>query len=318
MAVGIVWDDRFLAHAAPRHVERPERLTAIRDALQHAGWWDRLTPIAARPADDADLLRVHAQAHVDRVRATAAASGVVWFDADTYACPASAEAALLAAGGVCAAVDAVLAGEASAAFCAVRPPGHHACRNRAMGFCLFNNVAVAARRLLDVHGLGRVLILDWDVHHGNGTQEAFYTEPRVLYVSTHQWPHYPGTGLEDETGEGEAVGLTVNYPLPSRAGNAEFLDAIDDGLARAAAFAPEFVLISAGFDGHRDDPLSGLRLSESAFAEATRRACTLARETAGGRVVSTLEGGYDADALGRSVVAHVAALAEVSGTVSAS
>jgi len=314
MTVGLVWDDRFLAHAAPRHVEGPERLLAIRKALEDAGWWDRLALLTARPVDDIDLLRVHAQAHVDRVRSTASAGGVVWFDADTYACPASAEAASLAAGGVGAACDAVLAGEASAAFCAVRPPGHHACRKRAMGFCLFNNVAVAARRLLEVHGLRRVLILDWDVHHGNGTQEAFYRDPRVLYVSTHQWPHYPGTGTEDQGGEGEAVGLTVNIPLPAGTGDEAFLDAIGAGLARAAAFEPEFVLISAGFDGHRDDPLSGLRLTESAFAEATRRVCDVARRTAGGRVVSTLEGGYAAGALGRSVVAHVAALAESAGT----
>jgi len=310
MPIGLVWDDRFLAHAAPGHVERPERLLAIRKALEAAGWWDRLTPLPARPVDDADLLRVHTPDHVDRVRATASAGGVVWFDGDTYACPASAEAALRAAGGVCAACDAVLEGEVTAAFCAVRPPGHHACRDRAMGFCLFNNVAVAARRLLEVHGLGRVLILDWDVHHGNGTQEAFWRDPRVLYVSTHQWPHYPGTGTGDQAGAGEGADLTANFPLPAGAGDDAFLAAIDAGLARAAAFEPEFVLVSAGFDGHRDDPLSGLRLTESAFAEATRRACDVARQTAGGRVVSTLEGGYAAGALGRSVVAHVSALAE--------
>ena len=308
MTVGIVWDDRCLAHAAPRHVERPERLTAIRTALEEAGEWDRLAPIAARLVDEADLLRVHSAEHVRLVRETADAGRLVWFDPDTYACPASAEAAFLAAGGVCAAADAVLAGEVTAAFCPVRPPGHHACRNRAMGFCLFNNIAVAARRLQAVHGLRRILIVDWDVHHGNGTQEAFYADPDVLYVSTHQWPHYPGTGAGGETGQGDGRGTTLNYPLPAGSGDEVFLEAIDDGLARAEAFGPEFVLISAGFDAHRDDPLAGLDLTESAYAEATRRVRDLASRVAGGRIVSTLEGGYDAGALGRSAVAHVQAL----------
>ena len=308
MTVGIVWDDRFLAHAAPGHVERPERLTAVRAALEQAGLWDRLAPIAARPAEEADLLRVHAAEHLDRVRRSADAGRTLWFDADTYACPATAEAAWLAAGGVCAAADAVVAGEVRAAFCAVRPPGHHACRNRAMGFCLFNNIAVAARRLQQVHGLRRILIVDWDVHHGNGTQEAFWADPDVLYVSTHQWPHYPGTGGPGDEGEGAGRGATLNYPLRSGAGEAAFLAAIDDALDRAEAFAPEAVLVSAGFDGHRDDPLAGLNLTEAAFAEATRRVRDLARRTAGGRIVSTLEGGYDLDALGASVAAHVAAL----------
>ncbi len=309
MTVGIVWDDRYLDHAGPGHVERPERLTAIREALEAAGEWDRLAPILARPADETDLLRVHSAEHLERVRRSADAGRLVWFDADTYACPASAEAALLAAGGVCGAVDAVLAGETAAAFCPVRPPGHHACRDRAMGFCLFNNVAVAARRLQAVHGVRRILIVDWDVHHGNGTQEAFYGDADVLYVSTHQWPHYPGTGAADETGQGEGRGATLNYPLPSGAGDDVFLEAIDDALGRAEALEPEFVLVSAGFDAHRDDPLAGLNLTESAYAEATRRVRRLADRTAAGRVVSTLEGGYDAAALGRSAVAHVRALA---------
>jgi len=301
--VGIVWDDRYLAHAAPPHVERPERLTAIRKALETAGEWDRLGPIPARPVDEADLLRVHAPAHIERVRQSADAGRLVWFDADTYACPASAEAAFL-----CAAVDAVVAGEVASAFCPVRPPGHHACRSRAMGFCLFNNVAVAARRLQAVHGLERVLIVDWDVHHGNGTQEAFYADPDVLYVSTHQWPYYPGTGGRDETGEGDGAGRTLNYPLSAGSGDDVFLAAIEDAVAQAEAFGPQFVLISAGFDGHRADPLAGLNLTEEGFAEATRRVRDLAGRTAGGRVVSALEGGYDADALGRSAVAHVRAL----------
>ena len=309
MTVGVVWDDRYLAHAAPGHPERPERLTAIRAALEEAGLWEGLVPVPARPVDEADLLRVHSADHVRRVGETADAGRTVWFDADTYACPASSEAAFLAAGGVCAAVDAAVAGEVDAAFCLVRPPGHHACRSRPMGFCLFNNVAVAARRLQAVHGVQRILIVDWDVHHGNGTQKTFYEDPDVLYVSTHQWPHYPGTGSAEQTGHGRGDGATLNYPLPHGAGDEAFLEAIDDALARAHDFEPEFILVSAGFDGHRDDPLAGLRLSESAYAEATRRVRDLAVRTAGGRVVSTLEGGYETAALGRSAVAHVQALA---------
>ena len=310
MSVGIVWDERYLAHAAEGHVECPARLTAVRRALEGAGLWDHLVPIAARPAADADLGRVHSPEHVERVRRTAEAGGTVWFDADTYACAASAQAADLAAGGVCAAVDAVMDGRAASAFCAVRPPGHHALRDRAMGFCLFNNVAVGTRYVQAAHGLGRVLIVDWDVHHGNGTQAIFYRDAQVLYVSTHQWPFYPGTGSGGEMGEGPGRGQTLNYPLSHGAGDDAFLEALDDGLGQAGDFGPELVFISAGFDAHRDDPLGGLRLSDEAYAEATRRVRRLAREAAGGRLVSALEGGYNLDALGRAVVAHVAALME--------
>jgi acetoin utilization deacetylase AcuC-like enzyme len=308
MTVGLVFDERYLAHAAPGHVERPERLLAVRDALRAAGLWDRLVSIPACPAADADLLRVHSADHVDRVRRSAGAGGLVWFDADTYACPATAEAAWLAAGGVCAAADAVMAGTVQAAFCAARPPGHHALPGRAMGFCLFNNVAVAVRHVQAAHGVRRVLILDWDLHHGNGTQDVFYRDADVLYVSAHQWPHYPGTGSAGETGEGPGLGQTLNYPLDGGAGDAEFLDCIDDALRLAGDFAPQFVFISAGFDSHRDDPLGGLKFTEEAFAEATRRVRRLARETAAGRIVSVLEGGYNLDALGRCAVAHVRAL----------
>lgn len=310
MNVGRVFDERYLGHAAPGHVERPERLAAVCDALRAAGLWDRLVPLAARPADDADLLRVHSADHLGRVRRSAEGRGLVWFDADTFACPASADAAWLAAGGTCAAADAVMAGDVGAAFCAVRPPGHHALRDRAMGFCLLNNVAVATRYLQAARGVRRVLIVDWDLHHGNGTQEIFYRDADVLYVSTHQSPCYPGTGSAGETGEGPGLGRTLNYPLDPGSGDAEFLECIDDALALAAGFAPEFVFISAGFDAHAADPLGALRLTEDGFAEATRRVVQLAVKTAGGRVVSVLEGGYNLDALGRCAVAHVRALME--------
>jgi acetoin utilization deacetylase AcuC-like enzyme len=314
MAVGLVWHDAYLAHEAPQHVERPDRLRAVRDGLTAAGLWDRLTPIEARPAEDADLLRAHTPGHVERVRRTSGAAGLVWFDADTYAGPASARAAWLAAGGVCAAADAVLRGDVAAAFCPVRPPGHHACPDRAMGFCLINNVAVAARRALETGGLQRVLIVDWDVHHGNGTQEVFWRDGRVMYVSTHQSPLYPGTGWPEEKGEGKAAGLIRNYPLRPGSGDAELLAALDDALAAAAEFRPQLVFISAGFDAHRDDPLASLAITDAGFAEAARRVRRLADETCAGRVVSVLEGGYNVEVLARAAVAHVRALMEPAST----
>jgi len=310
MPVGIVWDERYLAHSAPGHPERPERLSAIRAALVGAGLWDRLRPIAPTPAAQEDLLRVHTREHLEAVRQTAGAGGLVWFDADTYAGPDSYDAALLAAGGVCAAVDAVAKGDVRAAFCAVRPPGHHASAGRAMGFCLLNNVAVAARHAQTACDLKRILIVDFDVHHGNGTQDIFYADGSVFYISTHQWPHYPGTGAAAETGAGAGAGRNLNLPLPAGSGDSEVLAALDKGLAKAEAFKPDLVLVSAGFDGHRDDPLAGFALTEDGYAEITRHIRRLAEKSARGRIVSVLEGGYDLGALGRSVVAHVRAMAE--------
>ena len=308
MTVGLVWDERYLAHQAPQHVESPERLKAIRKAIEAAGLWDRLVHIQPAAVDEACLLRVHSRKHVAAVRASAHSKELLWLDGDTYACRKSYETALLAAGGLCAAADAVMKGEVRSAFCAVRPPGHHATRDRAMGFCLFNNVAVAVRHVQAVHGIHRVLIVDWDVHHGNGTQAAFYRDADVAYVSVHQWPLYPGTGSADERGEGPGAGRTLNLPLKAGSGDREFLAALDAGLAFGEKFRPEFIFISAGFDAHRDDPLGDLAVTEDGYAEATRRVRRVADRCAAGRIVSTLEGGYGEDALGRSVVAHLKAL----------
>ena len=308
MAVGLVWDERYLAHEAPDHPECPARLTAIRRALEAAHLWDRLVPILPYPAGEEVLRRVHTPQHIRRIFETSRSAAVTWLDGDTYACAASAEAARLAAGGVCAAVDAVLEQEVAGAFCAVRPPGHHAGRDRAMGFCLFNNVAIAARHVLATAGMNRVLIVDWDVHHGNGTQNIFYRDPRVMYLSLHQWPLYPGTGRAEEIGEGKGTGLNRNVPLPPGTGDEAFLAALEDGLERAEGFAPQFIFISCGFDGHRDDPLGGWALTEEGFAEATRRILRLAERTASGRLVSVLEGGYNLEALGGSAVAHAETL----------
>ncbi len=310
VGVGIVWHEAYLEHEAAGHPERPERLHAVRDALREAGLWSDLVPIGPREASDEALLRVHTADHLKRISRTANAEDTVWFDLDTYAGPESHRAARLAAGGVCAAVDAVVEGKVRSAFCAVRPPGHHATTDRAMGFCLFNNVAVAARHAQAAHGVERVLIVDFDVHHGNGTQAVFYGDPTVYYISTHQWPHYPGTGRAEETGEGKGKGTNRNVPLPAGSGDAEVLAALDGALKEAEAFRPGLVLVSAGFDAHEDDPLAGLALSDEGYAGITRRIRALAEAHCGGRLVSVLEGGYDLEALGRAVTAHVRVLAE--------
>ncbi len=286
------------------HPESPARLEAVLAALtapEFAGLERREAPQAALD----DLVRVHPSSVVERLLAAVPERGYVAIDADTVISPGSGEAALRAAGAVAAAVDAVVAGEADNAFCAVRPPGHHAEPGRPMGFCLFNNVAVGALRARAVHGLARVAVVDFDVHHGNGTQARFADDPTLFYASTHQSPLYPGTGAASETG----VGNIVNRPLRPQAGSHEFRQAMSREILPAlAAFAPEMVLISAGFDAHRADPLAQLLLDEADFAWATGQLMEMARRYARGRVVSTLEGGYDLSALGASAAAHVRAL----------
>lgn len=307
--VGLVADPRFDLHVAgPGHVERPERLVWIRAALNAAGLAARCRLVEPEPALDEDLLRIHTPEHVSRIDA-AGRDGLTYLDADTGIGPQSAAVARLAAGSCVAVARAVARGELRAGFAAVRPPGHHAERDRAMGFCLFNNVAVTAAALRAKEGVSRVLIVDWDVHHGNGTQHSFESDPDVLYFSVHQSPLYPGTGMPWERGVGRGVGATLNCPLAPGAGDREYLAAFSEQLVPAAErFRPEFVLVSAGFDAHHADPLASLEVSTEAFAAATREVRAIADRHAGGRVVSVLEGGYHPDALAASVTAHLAAL----------
>jgi len=289
------------------HPEAPARLRAVLDALadpEFAGLERREAPEAAVE----DLLRVHPRAHVERLLRAVPKSGHVGIDADTVLSPASGEAALRAAGAVVAAVDAVARGEADNAFCAVRPPGHHAEPQRAMGFCLFNNIAIGALRARAVHNLHRIAVIDFDVHHGNGTQAAFAADDGLFYASTHQSPLYPGTGSASETG----VGNIVNVPLRPMAGSSQFRAAMTGHILPALdAFGPEFMLISAGFDAHRNDPLAQLLLDEADYTWITERLIEIADRHGGGRLVSALEGGYDLSALSASVAAHIRVLMSV-------
>lgn len=294
----------------PGHPEAPGRLDAVEAALAGAPFAALLRETAPM-ADDAEPLRCHPQAHIDRLRAALPETGTRALDPDTHVSARSFDAALRAVGAVTQAVDMVLAGAAANAFAAIRPPGHHAESTRPMGFCLLGNVAIAARRALDHHGLRRVAVVDFDVHHGNGTQDLLWDEPRARFVSSHQMPLWPGTGAPDERGGHDNV---LNLPLAPGAGSAAFRAVWErEALPMLDAFAPELVLISAGFDAHRADPLAQLDLETEDFAWITHRLCDLAHAHAGGRVVSALEGGYDPAALGASVAAHVEGLMERGG-----
>jgi acetoin utilization deacetylase AcuC-like enzyme len=288
----------------PHHPESPARLEAVLEALSDPAY-AKLERREAPRASLAQIARAHPGDFVERVLAAVPKQGYAALDADTVLSPGSGEAALRAAGAAIAAVDAVIAGEAKSAFCAVRPPGHHAEPRRAMGFCLFNNVAIAALHARAQHGLARVAVVDFDVHHGNGTQAAFERDPSLLYASTHQMPLYPGTGAVSERG----VGNIVNVPLRPMSGSEEFRKAFTATILPALeAFRPELLIISAGFDAHRDDPLAQLMLVEADYAWCTERLVEIAAKHAGGRIVSSLEGGYDLDALAASTAVHVAAL----------
>lgn len=287
----------------PGHPEQVARLDAVLGALEGFDLQRVKAPLAAED----DLLRVHPQAHIDAIRAAAPDAGWRSLDADTHMSVGTLKAAYRGAGGVVRAVDMVLGGEVRNAFVAMRPPGHHAERQTAMGFCFFGNVAIGAKHALDHHGLERVAIVDFDVHHGNGTQDLVEDDARILFCSTHQSPLFPGTGAADEVG----VGNVLNVPLPEGTGSQAFRDVITQiVLPRLDAFSPQLVIISAGFDAHMNDPLAGMRLTTEDFGWVTARLCDVADTHCKGKVVSSLEGGYDLAALGASAAAHVKVLEE--------
>jgi acetoin utilization deacetylase AcuC-like enzyme len=302
---GLVFDERMVAHdPGAGHPERPDRLRVLHHRFGDAAG---LVRIGARLATTDEIARVHTLALVEQVAASAGRACTV-FDPDTRTSAQSWDAARLAAGGLLELTDAVLDGQIANGVALVRPPGHHAERDRAMGFCLFNNVAIAAAHLRQ-RGVRRLIIVDWDLHHGNGTQHVFEHDPDVLYVSTHQYPFYPGTGALDEVGAGAGAGRTLNLPFPSGFGDAEFVRAFQEVvLPVGRQFAPEFVLVSAGFDADIRDPLGGLQVTPAGFAAMASACRQLADETAGGRIAVVLEGGYDLDAIGDGVETTLAVL----------
>lgn len=298
---GLHHDPAHAGHDTGGHVEHAGRIEAILATLRAGGLLDALTPIPARAATDADLLLVHEPELVELVR-KAEELGGAWLDPDTVVVPGSVEAALRATGGVLQAVDMVLDGTLDTAFCVDRPPGHHATPARAMGFCLFNQVAIAARHAIQRRGLERVAIIDFDVHHGNGTQDAFYADPHVLYTSLHEYPFYPGTGHWRDVGEGAGTGTTVNAALPPGCADAEYLATLDRLILPVLRrYRPQFILVSAGFDAHIADPLANMAVSTLGYRAIALRIAEVAAQVCDGRTVYVLEGGYRLEALARSV-----------------
>lgn len=299
--VGLAYDGRFLEHITPSgHPERADRLRAVTAMLVKTGLSERLHHLSVAEAGEEYILAVHTRDHLQHVRRVSASGGGLLDEGDTHAVPVTFHVALLAAGAVLRAIDAVVRKEVDAAFCAVRPPGHHAERDRPMGFCVFNNVAVGARYAQHRHGVEKVAILDWDVHHGNGTQHLFEEDPSVLFISLHQYPFYPGTGARSERGRGKGEGYTLNIPLPAGTGEQTYLRAFEDEILPALdRFNPDLLMISAGFDAHKDDPLGGMRLEEGSYAKFTRLVAGR------GPIVSVLEGGYNLQALAGSVQRHL-------------
>ncbi len=310
---GFVFDSIYLEHlTGPRHPEKPDRLTAIVNRLEQVGLLAELVLIEPKKTDVVRWIEtVHDAEYVKSVREQCEKGEESLDTGDTSISAESYDAACAAVGGVLAAADAVMNKKVRNAFCAVRPPGHHATSDRGMGFCIFNNVAVAARYLQKQYQLEKILIVDWDVHHGNGTQEIFYPDPTVFYFSTHQDPFYPGTGQKDEKGKDLGYGSTLNVPLPAGTDEETIVQIYEQKFREAVVeFKPDFVLISAGFDAHRDDLLGGLGMSEEGFAQISWIVKAVAERCCEGRIISVLEGGYNLDALARSVEAHIRVLAQ--------
>ena len=309
MGIGLVYHPDYLKHdPGERHPEHAGRLEAVMKALEASGHSRQLVHLDWDDDPQAWVAEVHDTEVIQRVQ-TASQRGRAALDPDTIVSRDSYDVALQAVAGTLAAADAVVSGEVSQAFCAVRPPGHHAEAHRSMGFCLFNNVAVLARYLQKRHGLDNILIIDWDVHHGNGTQHIFEADASVMYVSTHQYPYYPGTGARSETGTGSGEGYTLNFPLPAGTGDDAYLEIFQQAiLPRALEYRPDCVLVSAGFDAHYADPLAHMQVSEAGYRRMTEVVNEIAAVCSGNRLISVLEGGYNVDALGRCVTTHVDSL----------
>lgn len=310
MTTGLVTHSIYLDHKTGHaHPERPARLEAVLSELEAQGTRDRLVEIGPESITEQSLLAVHSEGYLRTAQDDIESGARQLNTGDTSVCPATWEVAKMAAGGIVSGVDAVMAGKVDNVFCATRPPGHHAGINRGMGFCVFSNVAVAARHAQQKYGIGKVVIADWDVHHGNGTQDVFYDDDSVLFFSTHQSPWYPGTGADDETGAGKGLGATKNVPLAAGAGREQVIAAFSDFLIPLCEkFRPEMVFISAGFDSRRNDPLGGFRLDDDDFADLTRLMMQIADQSAEGRIVSVLEGGYSLEGVAKASSAHVATL----------
>ena len=301
MKVGSVYDNIYLQHDTGQHPESIERLEAILSHLEKTGLKQKLVPVKPRAATFEELVLIHEEQYIAYVRDLAQNGGGL-LDPDTVISPGSYEAAIYAVGGVMSAVEVVMRDKMNSAFALIRPPGHHALHEQAMGFCLFNNVAVTAKQALAYYGLERILIVDFDVHHGNGTQAAFYDDPHVLYISAHEYPFYPGTGNIKETGSGKAEGATINIPLPAGSSDSEYLEVFEQIIVPATMrFEPQLILVSAGYDAHWKDELALMRVSITGFSQMVKIIKDLGDELCKGHLVLSLEGGYNLDALAASV-----------------
>jgi acetoin utilization deacetylase AcuC-like enzyme len=306
--VGLIYDPVYLEHDTGNHVENSGRLTATLSVLEETEVMQKITQFSPRPASIEEIAQVHAQQYIDQVKAISERGGGS-LDLDTVLSSGSNNAALMAAGGVITAVEAVMNKTLNHAFCLVRPPGHHASCWHGAGFCLFNNIAIATKYLLLHYAIERILIVDFDVHHGNGTQDTFYTDPNVLYFSTHQYPLYPGTGTLNETGKGDGLGLNINIPMAPGCGDSEYQTIYEDILAPIALrYKPQFILVSAGYDGHWSDNLASMQLSVFGFVRIAEILKVLADKLCAGNLVFTLEGGYNLQALAYSIASTINAL----------